>query len=308
MEGRVFVCSWKKVGNRYRVWVKKRPKLAAEAETFQAADEKLYEVILRATDDGENTREYVPPFQHDAGGAPARIVWVAGNTVSHVKDPTGTLYAGVRCPRCGNSRGERTDAPLVLQEIESGYDGVVASIHEGRYAKGSRPVFSEQFIALLTPEERERFTWRKVERSRRAKKAYYEIVASTIDVPLVGVRGLRDQGGGRCETCGWFSLPFYNVSGGGPHHFVCSADLPDPVPSCFAAVEGRTSKLCFTIERWGELVGRPGARGLTSDDIGVLAPERCDREPDVPTLSQIDRMTAGAAALLGALIGRASRD
>lgn len=53
-EGRVFVCSWKRVGDRYRVWVKGRPRLAAEATDFAAADEELSGVICTATGDGES--------------------------------------------------------------------------------------------------------------------------------------------------------------------------------------------------------------------------------------------------------------
>jgi hypothetical protein len=307
VEGRVVVCSWKKTADGYRVWVKGRPKLAAEADTFETADERLWEVILRATGDGENTREYAPASPRGSGEGPAvGVVMVSGNTVAHVNDASGALHAGERCPRCGNSTGGRTETPLRLDDIESGYEGGIAHIREGTYAKGSRPFFSDRFRSLLTAEERARFTWRKVERPRRAKKEFYELATSSVDVPVVGVRSLKGDGGGRCETCGWFALPFYNTASGGPHWFVCASDLPHPVPSCFTASHGRTCYLCFTAERWEKLVGKPGTRGVVSSDVGVVDAERCEREPAVPTLSEIERSPLHAAgSLLAALMKRA---
>jgi hypothetical protein len=61
MEGRRFACSWKKQDDVYHVWVKRRPKLAAKAKTFNQADRRLWAVIIDATGDGESIREYDPP-------------------------------------------------------------------------------------------------------------------------------------------------------------------------------------------------------------------------------------------------------
>ena len=60
-EGQVYRCGWRKKGTTYRVWVKGRPKLAAEGETFNLADRRLWSIIIDATGDGESIREYDPP-------------------------------------------------------------------------------------------------------------------------------------------------------------------------------------------------------------------------------------------------------
>jgi hypothetical protein len=294
MEGRVYVCTWKKTDAGYRVWVKRRPKLAAEGETFEAADERLWEVILRATGDGENNREYVPALPTDgADTAGPRIVSVSGDTIAAMPDPLGMLYTGERCPRCGNSTGGRSEVPLRL-DIESGYEGGIAFIREGTFAKGTRPFFSDAFLDLLTADERERFIWRRVDRPARAKKVFYELVGSTVDLPVVAVTHLPGDGGGRCEVCGWLALPLYNQGSAGPRRFVCSADLPATAPSCFTASEGRSSYLCFTLIRWESLVGKAGTRGLVSSDVGVARPDQCLRSPEVPTLAEIERRIAKA--------------
>src|SRR5688572_28205605 len=61
MEGQRYACSWKKEGQFYHVWVKKRPKLSAKAKTFNQADHRLWGIIIEATGDGESIREYDPP-------------------------------------------------------------------------------------------------------------------------------------------------------------------------------------------------------------------------------------------------------
>lgn len=45
----------------YHVWVKRRPKLAAKAKTFNQADRRLWAAIIDATGDGESDRHYDPP-------------------------------------------------------------------------------------------------------------------------------------------------------------------------------------------------------------------------------------------------------
>jgi hypothetical protein len=61
MEGQLFECTWKKEGRRFRVWVRKRPRLSAKGDTFNQADKRLWSVIIDATGDGESVRVYDPP-------------------------------------------------------------------------------------------------------------------------------------------------------------------------------------------------------------------------------------------------------
>jgi hypothetical protein len=287
MEGRVFVCSWKKVGNRFRVWVKNRPKLAAEADSFEAADEELWSVIIRATDDGENTREYDPPAPAGAEVAAfltPPLVVVVGNERATLRSEM--LFAGERCAQCGRPSGPRTAEPLASDDIDSSSDAGFAVIRHRPYGNVTAHYFSEGFLDLLTPEERARFEWRKVERPARAKKAFYELVASGVHVRQAGVRDLPEQREGwRCDRCGVARLPYYTREGW-PSRYVCAADLPDPLPSCFTVGEGSQLNLCFRLERWRELVGQKGAKGLLSNDVGVVGDERCEREPKVRMLSE----------------------
>jgi hypothetical protein len=73
--------------------------------------------------------------------------------------------------------------------------------------------FEADFVSLLTPSERRRFTWREVQRVRGIKH-YLEIVASRTTIPLATI---KEQYVGhdlyRCPTCGYKNDPTYLGSG-----------------------------------------------------------------------------------------------
>jgi hypothetical protein len=61
-----------------------------------------------------------------------------------------------------------------------------------------------------------------------------------------------------------------------PLYYVSSASLGDPFPACLAVGDLLSPRLCFTRERWSELVKRPEAIGVVSTDVGVIAPSLVD--------------------------------
>jgi len=54
--------------------------------------------------------------------------------------------------------------------------------------------------------------------------------------------------------------------------------------------------LCFTRERWRELVGQKGTRGLVSNDVVVLDDALVDRTPPRETHAKIWRLARRRAA------------
>jgi len=120
MEGKVFVCTWRRVGDRYRVWVRNRPALVAEGDTFAGADEDLSGVICEATGDGESVHEYDPPRPvEEVPGLLFRLALVSGESRARIANYEA-LYSEGPCPQCTRPRGERTETPLELERIESG--------------------------------------------------------------------------------------------------------------------------------------------------------------------------------------------
>src|SRR5215208_4231185 len=184
MEGQVYLCSWKRANGRFRVWLQSNRRVAAEAATFREASEALWNEIVRAFDDGEAVLEYQPPPPPEV---PARrfldppLVSIIGNMRALLANPNEVYSEGL-CPQCREPRGQRTEAPALLEELESGY--------EGGFTKPARLVFfSDKFLALLKDNERRRFEWRPVRRTDRGRKTFFEMIARP-EAPLVAVAGL----------------------------------------------------------------------------------------------------------------------
>jgi hypothetical protein len=66
-------------------------------------------------------------------------------------------------------------------------------------------------------------------------------------------------------------------------NFICRADLPDPLPSCFAININGQITLCMTRERWDQIRGNKNAKGIISRPIGVVDEELCERHPRLQT-------------------------
>jgi hypothetical protein len=271
MEGQVYVCSWRRKGGRIEAWLEDRPELRGEGATFRQASASLHEQIAKAFDDGEALLEFQPPAPDEPGARRflhPPLVWVVGNTRALLTNADELFTEGL-CPRCRQPRGNRTAADTAVDYIEPGYDG--GFTHPAR-----RMFFSEAFLSLLTREERERFQWRPVRRPGRTRKAYLEMIAAP-DVPLVAVRGLDFPAPTPCRTCGQPPVPRHFGRDLTLHEFVCRADLPQPLPTCLTMGIRHDCSLFFPRERWQQMVGRPGARGLVTNDVGVADPAECLR-------------------------------
>lgn len=291
-EGRVYASSWEKVGERYRLWVTQKSKLVGEGSTFTAAREALWSTVCMALGDGEAIFEFDPPEPMTDVVRLLRdpaIVTIVGNTHSRVVGDLDSLFKNGVCPRCSRPRGLRTDVPLIVDSIESGYEG-------GFTWHGHFTFFSEEFLAILTRQERDRFEWRPVVRGPRAKKKFFELVAEP-GVPLVGMQGLEYRPLWECDDCGERASPTFapghglgkELSETGISHFVSRADLPDPLPTWVFIGGPVHYSLGVRQERWQELMRKRGARGLVSTPIGVLAPSQVARDLTYVKRSVVDR-------------------
>jgi hypothetical protein len=292
-EGRVFVCTWKQLDDGFHVSVVRRPRLFAEGDTFEAADYALYEVIMQATGDGENVREYDPPAPTRDASTRAPVV-IAGN--SHVRLlNVEELYDGGVCPRCEMPLGRPTSQPLRIDGGLAGHDGAVART-KSILAFGHSPrffLFSESFLALLTPAERARFDWRPVERKGRARKKFFQIIGSRAHVPVATRRGPAADSGWRCDSCGWIR-----------RHMLLAKTALRRVDSCFTTGDPPEFALCFSAERWSRLVGRAGAAGLVSAEVDILGPAEVNTHPKFRRYSEIQRAESASRESFRADIAR----
>ena len=296
MEGKVYICSWKQVPGGYRVWVAKRPKLAAEGATFEEADEELSSVICGATGDGESVHEYAPPPPtEDAQGSGLldRLVMASPNARGEISNGAA-LFEGGYCDQCRHARGARTEDRIALAKADTG-DAVLAKRSEMRIGGTSMHLYSADFLALLTRTERAALDFRPVTR-RRGRKELLELLGGTLVVPKAAIRGKPQHNAWTCDSCGHEPSPMYlgtwienHPWPSPPSWYVARTDLPEMLPSCMLIGNAAEPRLCFTRERWQELVGRPGTRAIKSNDVGVLADAWVDRAPKRQSLRAAER-------------------
>lgn len=279
MEGQVYLCSWKQVGTRYRVWWKTRPKVAAEGDTFEEADESLHDAIMEATGDGENSHEYDPPRPGNGASAGGHdLVLISGETYSWMKTHEG-IFEGGLCAECRHPLGPRTAQPIELHDMQRGpRNGGSISLRRPAFVGPTLTFASRDFRDLLTPEEDERLTWRELVGPPRARKPFFELVGADVTVPLVKPAGAPPSGW-RCEACGFETAPFTSTGWKGANWHVALSDLPSPLPDVFAVGTAPDLSLCLTRPRWRASIELPGAKGCRSYDVGVLREDEIDHAP-----------------------------
>lgn len=176
------------------------------------------------------------------------------------------------CRKCHTPQGPRNRRPLHLTWAK-GEGGFVS------FQGATLRVFSEDFLMMLSEEEHRRLKFQLVERSKRARKQYFELLGPA-GAPNVAIRGL-DFTGWHCGLCGTRSFGYWSEAAS-MIRFVARADLPDPLPEVFTIGPLHHLELCVTAERWSRMVGQRGTRGIVSMPIGVVPDEEVERAPELP--------------------------
>lgn len=280
------VCKWKKTEGGWKLWRKGRPSVCGEGGTYEEAREALIGAIQHSGVSvlQEGPLEFDPPLPPAAEAErfmkPELYLLGGGEGFGGEVDPQAEYFEGGFCPTCGCGVGARTGRPIILSRVSKA-DGAYTTIHGYQ----SRTLFSEDFLSLLTPEERERFDFRPVayhERCNKRKCDYYELSADS-PVPFVGIQGYEADGIS-CRTCGHREINYYKDKA--PlSRFLCLSDLPDPPPSCFPVGSHQRPHLCMTRQRWDEIRGHKFTKGIVSQAVGVVPEALCERNPDQHNLS-----------------------
>ncbi len=135
----------------------------------------------------------------------------------------------------------------------------------------------------------------------KRKERFVELVSANVHIPFVSLSGIATtlwkqasitdkerHAPWRCDTCGRTKLPVYWYRMASlPRYYVNVADLRDPLPTCIGVGDTEYPGLCFTRERWSELMKLPGSRGLASTDVGVVASSFVDPTPTVRSLAEV---------------------
>jgi len=300
MAGNVFICKWKRIGQQWHIWVKGKPKLSGRGETLEAAKLQLEQEIWSNAKNGDDViptlMEFDPPLPASEGTkkffipeiyllfADEQFSLLSGNfpygkVGAATMEYVNSLYEGGICKKCKHGIGKRTKVEFKTEREIDDSDGLWLN-HTQINARAW--FFSDRFISLLTDKERERLRFRECQVKREGKRKYYELAGNSI-ANNVGVKGL-DADGHECSECRhrtlWITELNLDFS---MQHFLCRADLPDPLPSCFAISINNEITLCMTRERWDQIRGNKNAKGIISRPIGVVDEELCERHPRLQT-------------------------
>lgn len=259
------------------VWTTKSPKLEASSTDFGDACEELSSQICLKFGDGEAVLDFdpaPPTIEGDGVGVSRDFVALSCNAGAHEVRGDRRLYDGGFCPDCENGVGKRTDVPRLLKEVPDGDVGILWG--------SCATLVSDDFLNILSDEERSLLRLIPTERVKPGKKKFYELVGDAI-ATRVGILGSKLVVGDlECERCGFFSDPW-------PEHAnlpteaqvaIARADLPSKLPSFFVVGQnGGNVEICMAKERWLEMRGKKGAKKALGAPLVLLSECFVDRQP-----------------------------
>lgn len=297
MESQVYYGEWKKSKHGFMLWIKDHPEWKGVGKTYAEAEEQLLEAILRGNKKGVTHAliEYVPPLPPAAVVAkysqPSLVVlngdespttdaprWCGSETNAELDERlrwTDDFYQRPVCRVCKMASSPRTSKPITIVDMESGYDGLW--VHTSTTPGNMHFLFSEEFLGLLTSEERERLQFQRIINQKNTRK-YVELIGPP-GAPLVGIKP-QPVKGWQCGQCAYRCFGYWSREFS-INDFVARDDLPDPLPGVFTIGTPPDLKLVATVERWQEMVGKKGAKKIIGVPIGVAYSHEVLREPEL---------------------------
>jgi hypothetical protein len=282
-EGHVYNCSWKRSGDDYLIWLEKDQTLLAQSTDFEEAQDQLCELICERFGDGEAVLELnpPPPVTESVNWHKHGIVRLGYNAHAELLNRDERFFAEGRCPRCNTPRGARTDNPLHLKKLPPADTFVVSNFIP------TIQLFSESFLSLLTQKEKAVLQFQPVKVEGSTRRRFFELVGNP-SLIYVGIKNATfvPPISRRCPLCGFRSflmkgpdIPMFSYM----QDFVAEGDLPTPLPSVFLAGSVKNEvALCLPRQRWLEMRGKPGTKGIPTSRIGVVPASRVERNLDLP--------------------------
>lgn len=296
MEHSVYVCSWSRSVRGYSLWLKLRPQVRVTAPTYAEAEEQFIEAIIASGGAMQPVMEFVPPLPvsvRDEKYSDPELYLVCGDERFETDAPRrpsnesadereercrwlDSFYTTPVCRTCKYTTGRRNKKQALLTHAGR-YDGAFGGF--GRDGGPRHQIFSERFLELLAPAERDRLSFQPTVRKRGRK--FFELVGPE-GPQYVGVASL-EVSGWRCAACD-YRVWGYWIEGMSINSFVARSDLSLPADGgVFTIGPYPGIKLAVTASRWSALVGRAGTRGIVSSLLGVVPDREVVRRPELPT-------------------------
>ena len=148
------------------------------------------------------------------------------------------------CRECAFATGRRNARTLIMKFVPRRLDGAFGYVgHEGT---NSLQILSEQFLDLLTKNERGLLQLQPVAGRGSARK-FYELVGP-IGPPLVAVAGMKTSGW-RCTACDHRTCGYW-IAGMSINSFIARTDFPASPHGVFTVGRSPDVQLAVTSARW----------------------------------------------------------
>ncbi len=299
MEDAVYLCSWSRSADGFDLWVKSRPRIRASGPTYAEAEAGLIEAIQDAGGAIVAVLEFDPPLPKSASDekySTPEVFLIGGDDRFETNAPkrewggnaeelderlrwSDPFFEKPLCRLCKYPSGVRSDKLMTLTYASSRFDGAFGSI--GREGGPHIQIFSEEFLALLTPDEKQGLKFQPT--IRKGRRKFYEMIGPD-GPPMVAVAGTKISGW-RCSQCD-HRIWSYWIDGMAIQSFIARSDLPAPLTSIFTVGVSPEVHLAVKASRWKELVGRKGTRGFTSRPLGLVPNHEVVRRPELPTCEE----------------------
>jgi hypothetical protein len=300
MEHGIYICSWSRSTDGFALWLTERPHIRGEAVTYAEAEKLLIQAIQDAGGAMQAVLEFVPPLPKsdlETKYTNPELYLIGGDDRFETDSPRAVAFETAEeregrfkwadsffespiCRKCAFAASRRGARPLFMEYVPRRYDGAFGNVgHEGTT---SLQILSEEFLDLLTTDERGRLRLQAVTGKGRASK-FYELVGPT-GPPLVAVAGMKISGW-RCTACDHRTWGYW-IKGISINSFVAKTDLPPSLRGVFTIGGPPEVQLAVTATRWKGLVGKRGTRGFVSRLLGVVPDHELDRHPELPTYEE----------------------
>lgn len=296
----VIPCQWEQTQDGWHLWVKGRKSISGYGATIAEAERELIDAIMMAAPDLDAIDpvlpEYEPPLPLSSFARPyltPELFIVRGDSFCELLKPREdlkespesraelleSLYSGEICSTCHCYAGQRTS---VVMRVDTGLEGSDAGWVRAPF-HNHVSIYSERLLKLMSSSGLHGFEFQEIEILAKNRIKYYELRSEPI-VSVVSVRGL-DADGIECPDCGIRRLETYDprLDEGGLslRQFICSEDLPVPVPDCFVVDSSSGNHLCMTAQAWNQFRDQSSLRGVSADRLGVVQADQCDRHPRI---------------------------
>ncbi len=283
MEGNTYLANWKKQGDKFQVYLKDKNDLKGVDIDFETACDELCLNICEVYGDGEAVLSLLRDPPQPSGIAkyarPA-LVTLSWNDCATGEKYQKELFEGGYCSACHSGIGQRTDSPLKVEAFPKG------NIGDFNQFEFSPVLLSEEFLSLLTNNEKNNLGLQEVICTKKTRRKFHEVNGKAV-LKQVGVKGgnYSSLSSWQCETCGYksFSCTHPELPDNYKYMDFCAdTDLSNALGDIFVIEDNMGRKMvCLKLNRWKQLIDRAESKGILADRLYVLPDEQIEREPTV---------------------------